>query len=120
MNQGAVFTGATAVDFAGHQFLARSGFTENEHRRFRRSDNFNLARDPPQSGAMADQVTKGLGVSHPLRRVNILGCGPIFELRLNSSEQLAGRFAEFAFQPVRFCEPGQLPADRLVAAPQPG
>src|SRR5258706_7547359 len=68
------------------QFLARAGFTENEHRSVCRRDEINLADDVPQGCALADEVAKGFGFHHLLLQVGV----PLFELRLETLYLLKG------------------------------
>src|SRR6185369_2773416 len=60
-HQRLVFAPAAPVDFARDQFLARTGFTQNENRSVCLRDQINLADDVPQGCALADEVAKRFG-----------------------------------------------------------
>ncbi len=85
-NQRSVFAPAAAVNLVGHQFLARSGFAEDEHRSFGGRDQINLADDVPERGALADKVTEGLRLDDGFLQIRVLK----FELRFEPLDFLEG------------------------------
>ena len=71
-HQGTLLARAALVDFVGHQFFARSGLAQNEHRSFRGGYHVNLTNNLPQTGTLADQVAEGFGFDHCLLQVSVL------------------------------------------------
>jgi hypothetical protein len=106
------------VYFAGHQFFARSGLAQNEHRSFRWGHHINLAANVAQGRALPDQVTKGRVLHHRLLLTRIPQFQAGIELWFNSGEVPHKRFVDFACRQVAFFDHGHLPCDRLVSGPQ--
>jgi hypothetical protein len=71
-NQGLVSARAPPVDFVGNQVLPRARFAQDEHRGLGGSHQIDLTDGVPQRGALAHEVSEGLGFGNLLLQIGVL------------------------------------------------